>query len=165
MAVEERVRTVVEPLLASFDVELVDVELSGSGGARILRLAVDREDGIGLDDIAEVSRAVSPALDEADLVPGRYTLEVSSPGVERALRTPAHFRRVLGETVSVKTYEPVHEARKHKGTLLTVDDEGITVDVDGDERHLRFDQVSKARTVFEWGAAPKPGTGKRARAR
>lgn len=157
MDVQERVRAVVEPLLAPTGVELFDVEVLGSGRSRVLRLYVDRDGGVDLDAIAEVSQAVSPAIDAADLISGPYTLEVSSPGVERALRLPSHFRRAMGETLNVKTHEEVGGARRHRGSLRDVTDDGITLDIDGTERHLRFDQVASARTVFEWGPAPKPG--------
>lgn len=159
MDVQEKVRATVEPVLAPLDVELVDVELVGSGAARVLRLAVDRDGGVDLDLIAELSGLASRALDADDPIPGRYTLEVSSPGVERTLRSPVHFRRVLGETVSVKTHDEVDGARRHQGVMTDVDDEGITLEVDGAPRRLGFDQVAQARTVFEWGPAPKPGKG------
>lgn len=160
MDVQERVRAAVEPLLTPIGVELFDVEVVGSGRARVLRLSVDRDGGVDLDVIAEVAQRVSPALDAADPIEGSYTLEVSSPGVERPLRTPAHFRRVVGEKVSVKTHEPVDGDRRHQGVLVGVEEDGITLEVGGDRRHLRYEQVAGARTVFEWGPAPKPG-GKR----
>src|SRR5437588_11345070 len=99
VSVTERVHALVEPLLAAHDVEVVDVEHLGA----TLRVTVDRPGGIDLDAISEATHVVSAALDRHDPVPGRYTLEVSSPGVERTLRTPDHFQRFVGTTVNVKT--------------------------------------------------------------
>ena len=98
-SVVERVREIVAPLLAARGLFVDDVEHKGSA----LRITVDREGGVDLDAIAEATRVVSRALDEDDPVPGSYTLEVSSPGLERPLRTPAHFARAVGTAVKVKT--------------------------------------------------------------
>ncbi|HVM40185.1 MAG TPA: ribosome maturation factor RimP [Acidimicrobiia bacterium] len=155
--VQERVRTLVEPVLSPLAIDLVDVELVGSGKGRTLRLSIDRDGGIDLEVITEATRAVSPVLDAEDPIPGSYTLEVSSPGVERPLRTAADYRRVEGDTVSVKTRSEVQGGRRHKGTLVAVDDDGVVVEVDGQPRRLAFDDITQARTVFEWGPAPKPG--------
>ena len=157
MDVQERVRAIIEPLLDPLGVEVFDVEVVGSGRARVLRLAIDRDGGVDLDLIAEASRIVSRALDADDPFEGAYTLEVSSPGVERPLRRPQHFRRVVGEAVAVKTHEEIDGERRHEGVLRSVDDDGITLEIDGAPRRLAFDAIAKARTVFEWGPAPKPG--------
>ena len=154
MSIIERVREIVEPLLARQSLTVYDVELSGSQ----LRITVDapRQDGDGgvdLEAIARATRLISVALDEHDPIPSKYTLEVSSPGLERPLRTPAHFAGAVGLTVSVKTTARVDGERRLKGTLIAADDDGITVD----DRTLRYDDIEKARTVFEWGPAPKPG--------
>jgi ribosome maturation factor RimP len=158
VSVTERVRAIIEPLLSERDLELFDVEQSGS----VLRITVDRPGGVGLDTLGETTRSISRALDEHDPMPGRYTLEVSSPGVERPLRTPTHFTRAVGEKVAVRTHPGV-EPRRITGVLLTSDDGGVTVQADdGSEVRLGYADIERARTVFEWGApAPKPGkTGK-----
>lgn len=162
MDVQERVRAVIEPLLAPRGIEVVDVQVVGSGRSRVLRLSVDRDGGVDLATITEASELVSPALDADDPVAGPYTLEVSSPGVERPLHTPAHFRRVVGEKVTAKTHEEIGGERRHEGTLVEVGDDGIVLDVDGERRPLRFDQIARARTVFEWGPAPRPGKSQQA---
>ncbi|MEY2450553.1 MAG: ribosome maturation factor RimP [Acidimicrobiaceae bacterium] len=149
MNIVERVREVVEPLLARQSLTLYDVEQSGSS----LRITVDAPGGVDLEAIAHATRLISVALDEHDPFPSKYTLEVSSPGLERPLRTPAHFAGAVGTTVSVKTNARVEGERRLKGTLIAADDEGITI---GDHT-LRYDEIEKARTVFEWGPAPKPG--------
>jgi ribosome maturation factor RimP len=155
MSVTERVRAVVEPLLSERDLELYDIEQSGS----VLRITADRPGGVSLDTLGEVSKVISRALDEADPLPGRYTLEVSSPGIERRLRIPAHFRRAVGETVAIRTHPGV-EPRRVGGELLAADDDGLTIrrSDDGTELHLGYDDIERARTVFDWGGpAPRPG--------
>lgn len=163
MEVQTKVRAAVEPLLTAEGIELFDVEMLGAGGARVLRLTVDRDGGVDLETIAAVSHIVSPAIDELlegdPTLDGRYTLEVSSPGLERPLRTPAHFRRVIGETVSAKTHHEIDGERRHQGVLRSVDDDGFVIDSAGAERRFEFSQVDTARTIFEWGPTPKPGGG------
>jgi ribosome maturation factor RimP len=141
----ERVRDVVEPILAARSLELYDIELVGDA----VRVVVETSD---LEVIAQLTRAISRALDEADPIPDRYTLEVSSPGLERTLRTPAHFRGAIGSTVSIKTLSRVEGDRRTKGVLSGADDDGVTVG----ERTLRYDEIERARTVFEWGPTIKP---------
>jgi ribosome maturation factor RimP len=145
----DRVRELVEPSLAGHDLEVVDVEHR----AGVLRLTVDRPGGVDLDTISTVSRLVSDALDRTDVVPGRYVLEVSSPGIERPLRTPEHFRRFVGTTVAVRTRPGTEGDRRVEGTLEAADATGIVVA----GRRLSYDDVERARTVFVWGPAPKPG--------
>jgi ribosome maturation factor RimP len=162
----EAVRGAAEPVLARLGLELVDVEMVGSGRARTLRLAVDRPDGVDLDALAQASTPVSVALDEAAALAGPYTLEVSSPGLERPLRRPADFSRFVGTTITLKSHEPVSGARRHRGRLLEADEHGVALDVDGERRCFPYEGIASARTVFEWGPAekPKPGTKGRAAA-
>jgi len=152
VSIVERVREVVDPLLESQSLTLYDLEVSGSQ----VRITVDAPGGVDLEAIARATRAISAALDEHDPIPSKYTLEVSSPGLERALRTPAHFVAAVGTLVSVKTNARVDGERRIKGTLMAADDDGITVD----DRTLQYSEIEKARTVFEWGPTPNPGTTK-----
>ena len=150
MSVAERVRNIVEPLLAEEGLECFDVEFAGG---RLVVLA-DRAGGIDLDALTRVTHVISAALDREDPIPGgRYLLEVSSPGLERRLRTPAHFRRFVGSVVSVKTMPTADGDRRVKGTLVGADDDGITVDA----RRIAYGDIERAQTVFEWGPPPKPG--------
>jgi ribosome maturation factor RimP len=143
---------VIRSVVEDDGLELVDAEFVREGGRRILRVTVDREGGVDLDAIAAVSERLSRRLDATDAVPGpRYSLEVSSPGVERPLREPAHFARHVGAKVKAKTAGPVDGARSHLGTLAAADDEGFTLVTDEGERRLKYADVTSARTVFEWG--------------
>lgn len=165
MAVTDRVRELVLPLLADRQLDLYDVELAGS----LLKVVVDRPEGLDLDLLSDATRAVSRALDEADPIPGRYTLEVTSPGLERTLRTPQHFARAVGERVKVKLYAGADAAaageRRLAGELVGADDGGITVRTGDDgapvEHRLAYDDIDRARTVFEWGPIAKPGAARR----
>jgi len=161
--------TVIEPVLGTLGLDLYDAELTGAAGrARTLRVLVERAGGgpIDLDAITAATESISPALDadpDADrILRGAYTLEVSSPGLERPLRRLQHWRGVVGQLVSVKARvgETVERLR---GTVTAVDDSGADLDIDGTPRRVEFADVTQARTVFEWGAAPKPGRSRRAR--
>jgi len=149
MGPAEAVRALVEPVLAPDGIEVVDVEY---GGGR-LAVTVDREGGIDLDVLTTATRAVSRLLDEHDPIPGgRYLLEVSSPGLERVLRKPDHFARVVGQKVKIKTHAHVEGDRRLEGVLDDTDDDGVTIA----GRRLAYDDIERANTVFEWGPAPKP---------
>ncbi len=146
------------PVVADAGLELVDIEVIGSGRAQTLRVTVDREGGVDLEAIAETTRALNPVLDATDAVPVSYTLEVSSPGLERPLRRPEHYTRALGQLVSVKFRDADGVARRSRGTLTAADDKRLALDVDGDVQSIAYADVVSARTVFEWGGAPKGGT-------
>lgn len=137
--------------------ELDDLEIAGSGPGRVVRIVIDADAGVDVDRLAETSRALSRLFDAEDVFDGAYTLEVTSPGLERKLRRPRHWEKSVGRTVTVKTTEEVGGTRRHDGQLASVDERGVVLDVDGTERRLDFEQVASARTVFEWERKPKPG--------
>ena len=155
-----RVRQLVAPIAADLGLDVYDVERRGG----TLRVTLDSKPGsatgITLDELALASRLVSRELDHADPVPGRYTLEVTSPGVERALRTPAHFQREIGKEIAVRLADVGHDERRVRGTLVAADDATATLCVEGPdgpvERTIRLDQVDRAKTVFDWPAAGPP---------
>ena len=153
MSTVDTVRDAVAPLLDERGVDLYDVELTG-GTVRVL---VDREGGIDLDALGELTTSISGVLDLTDPLPGRYTLEVSSPGLERPLRTPDHFRAAVGRKVAVKTRPGTEGDRRVEGDLVDAGEDACTVAVDGGERRIAYVDVERARTVFEWGPPPKPG--------
>jgi ribosome maturation factor RimP len=161
MSVADRVRDVVLPLLSARDLDLYDLELSGP----VLKVVIDGPEGLDLDVLADATRAVSRALDEADPIPGTYTLEVSSPGLERRLRTPRHFARAVGESVKVKLTAAGGATRdglrRLEGEVTAADDESVTVRTDTGDERVAYDDIERARTVFEWGPTEKPGKGRR----
>lgn len=144
----------LSPVVEARGLELIDVEVHGSQ----LSVFVDRQGGVGLDELGEATKDVSAALDRIDPIPGRYTLTVSSPGLERRLRTPAHFARAVGETVTVRVDAGTADVRRLTGTLESADESGCTLagpEVPGGEVRISYDQIERARTVFEWGPAPR----------
>jgi ribosome maturation factor RimP len=163
VSVADRVRDLVLPLLADRHLDLYDVEMQGP----VLRVVVDSPPDsrtLDLDVLADTTRAVSRVLDEVDPIAGRYTLEVTSPGLERTLRRPEHFQRAVGEAVKVRTVSGLADERRITGQLAAADATGITVRTGLDdegapvERHLAYEQIERARTVFEWRpGASRPG--------
>ena len=153
MPERETIVAAVEPVLTPLGLELFDVQLAGSGRARTVRVVVDRDGGVDLDAITAASERIQPVLDDLDAL-GPYALEVSSPGLERLLSRPEHFRRAVGETVSVKVRGADGDARRVRGELVAADDRGITVEAEHGAEHVDYEHVVQARTVFEWGATP-----------
>jgi ribosome maturation factor RimP len=146
--VEELVRPVVE----ASGLELWEVSFGKERGRMVLRVTVDRDGGVDLDTISATSERLSRRLDLEGFSDDRpYALEVSSPGLERALREPRHFRRSVGQRVRVKTAGPVDGRRVHEGALVSADAEAIVVASDGGELRVPYADVASARTVFEWG--------------
>ncbi len=153
MAIIDRVRELVGSVVTDSGAEIYDIEFNGG----LLRILIDVEGGVDITTIRTISRAAGRILDEADPIPGRYTLEVSSPGLERPLRTVDHYQRADGELVKLKTLEEVDGNRRFRGTVGSVDSDGFELTTDGSTRRFSYDQISKATTVFEWGPTPKPG--------
>lgn len=124
----DTVTNLVEPVAIERGLELVDVEFQPGGRRSVLRLYVDRQGGISLDDLAQLSREVSDVLDAHDVVPGQYTLECSSPGVNRRLRKPEEFARFCGKSVRVRTSTPIAGSRNFAGPLVSASEDAIEID-------------------------------------
>jgi ribosome maturation factor RimP len=157
MAIEDHARALIEPWLAAERLELDDLELKGSGAGRTLRVVVDADEPVDLDRIAEVSTGIGRLLDSDLEFDGPYQLEVTSPGLERALKTPRHFQKAVGREVNMKI-------RRHGETIVARgllshagDEDGSVTADDGTVIDFSYDEIAKARTVFRWQAAPKPG--------
>jgi ribosome maturation factor RimP len=145
------VEGVVRPVVEAAGLDLWEVSFGKEDGRMVLRVTIDREGGVDLDTISETSQRISRRLDLEGFSEGRaYALEVSSPGLERALRVPRHFERSVGEVVRVKTAGPVGGRRVHEGALVSADAEAITVASDGGELRVPYEDIVSARTVFEW---------------
>ena len=154
---ERDVETMVRPVVEAAGLELVEVAFRREQGRKVLRVTIDREGGLDLDRISEVSERISRRLDLQGFEPGRYVLEVSSPGVERPLRTPEDFSRRLGQRVKVRTAHPVEGARNHVGVILAAGPDRIRIATDVGERELSWHDITSARTVFEWGPGATGG--------
>jgi ribosome maturation factor RimP len=154
----DRVHALVDPIASDLDLDVYDIERRGATIRVTLDTKPGSDGGITLDVLSLATRLISRELDHDDPIAGHYTLEVTSPGLERHLRTPAHFQREIGKTITVRLSDPQADPRRLEGQLVAADDQSATVLLhDGEERSIRITDIDKARTVFEWGPAPKPG--------
>lgn len=155
MATVTDIWSLVEPYLATEHLELDDLELSGTGKGRLLRVVVDGED-TNVDRLADVSRGISRLLDNESDLDGSYQLEVTSPGLERKLRRPSHFIKSVGREAKLKVHQGEGN-RTLRGVITDANDETFTVDVEDESLVVSYQDVLTARTVFRWEKAPKPG--------
>lgn len=135
----------LEPTIERLGYELSDLDARFGGQNGLIRIYIDKAEGIGLDDCEKVSHAVSALLDVEDPVPGQYNLEVSSPGSDRTLTKPDHFERFTGEMVNVQMRFPIDGRRRFRGKLLSADEEHIVVEVDGEPHTLTMATIDTAR--------------------
>jgi ribosome maturation factor RimP len=143
----QRVREVVEPAISGAGYDLEDVMVTAAGRRSLVRVIVDRDGGVDLDAVADVARMVSDALDADDPTgDAPYTLEVSSPGVDRALTEPRHWRRATGRLVRAS----VRDAADVTGRVTRADDAGVTFDVDGSDRTIRYDVLGPGKVQVEF---------------
>jgi ribosome maturation factor RimP len=158
-AANDTVSRAIESVVVTAGLSVYDIELSGSGRARVLRVTVTDDEGRGpdIDRLAALTRDLDSVVDEQ--VSGSFSLEVSSPGLERSLRTPQHYATARNERVSIK-HRRDGVATRTIGSLVAVDEEGIEVlDDAGEHVAIDFDDITAARTVFDWGPSPRPGKG------
>jgi len=148
--IAQQVAALATPIATRMDLEVVDVELLGEGRHQVLRVLVDRDGGVGIEDCARLSEALSRELDLYDLPIGAYTLEVASPGLDRALRKPAEFVRFSGRAVAVTTYAPVDGQRRFRGRLLGLIDGRVALRLDdGREVRLGQEEIAQAKLIVE----------------
>ncbi len=142
---EKSLLEAMEPRAASEGVEIVTVEIAGAKRAPTIRVFIDAEGGVSFDELARTQAWVGELMDEIDPFPGAYMLEVSSPGIDRPLRTPEHFQRFVGETASVKTRGPVDGRSSFTGELLGFADGAVQLKVDGEVVAIPYDTIKRAR--------------------
>lgn len=163
--VADAIAALVGPIVRDLELEIYDLEFSGG----VVRVEVDtptgQESGVSLDKIALITRLLGRELDHNDPVPGRYTLEVSSPGLERNLRRAEHYQREVGKTVSLRLHTAIDGARRFQGILAAATPQEITLHIlpegkRAEARSITIDiaNIDRAKTVFVWAAAPKPGS-------
>jgi ribosome maturation factor RimP len=141
---------ILEPPIEALNFELVDIEFAREGRGGVLRIFIDAKakdsgDGITVEDCANVSHAVSQVLESQDPIKGHYTLEVSSPGFDRILRTRAHFERFVGERIFAELKLPIDGRRRYAGVLMSIAGDTIVVEVDGNAHSLPLERIQKAR--------------------
>jgi len=153
MALVHELIAELEPLAIQNGLELVTVEVTGGQRHRVVRVFLDREGGIDIEGVAGANSWVSDALDEFRRLSGPYTLEVSSPGIERALRTREHFERAAGSDAVVHTAKPIDGRARFTGRLLGLRDDDVVLVIDGQEIHVPFDAIDRARLKADFGTA------------
>ncbi|ASB89575.1 ribosome maturation factor RimP [Bacillus sonorensis] len=150
----DTVSEMVQPILDNLQLELVDIEFVKEGQNWFLRVFIDSDDGVDIEECAKVSEALSEKLDEADPIKQNYFLEVSSPGAERPLKKEADFRKALGKNVYIKTYEPIEDNKEFEGTLSAFDGETVEVTVTIKTRQKRinipYEKIAKARLAVSF---------------
>ena len=144
-ALRDRLITLIEPLLVQLGYELVELEYAPARSHGSLRIFIDRPEGIGISDCERVSREVSALLDVEDPIPTAYSLEVSSPGDDRVLRTHAHFERFKGSRVLIELVAPRDGRRRYTGMLQEVSATGVALEVDRQRVDVPFGEIAKAR--------------------
>jgi len=144
---QEILHNMIEPIVVSLGCELWGLEYLTQGRYTTLRLFIDGPTGVSLEDCEKVSRQVSSVLDVEDPIDGEYTLEVSSPGMDRPLYTPAHYARYVGETVNVRLRMARDGRRRFKGEIVKVDGNDVVITVEGKELLLPVDAIDKANIV------------------
>jgi ribosome maturation factor RimP len=147
---EQKLTDMLRPAVEEVGKELLGCEFISAGNHSVLRLFIDHENGIEVDDCAEVSRQVGAILDVEDPISSEYNLEVSSPGLDRPLFEMSQFQAVIGETINVKLSIPLNGRRKFKGKLQTIENDTLVVLLDGEEYELIFSNVDKANLVYNF---------------
>jgi len=145
---EHKLTEMLRPAVEEVGKELLGIEYISAGNNSVLRLFIDHENGIDVDDCAEVSRQVGAILDVEDPISSEFNLEVSSPGLDRPLFDKAHYEAVIGETIEVKLSIPFNGRRKFKGNLVAIENDTLIVTVDGEDYELVLGNIVKAHLVY-----------------
>ena len=148
--IAETVRELIAPVAEELSLLLWDVEFVKEGARRVLRVTIDSDEGITIDDCERMHRAIDPLLDEADPIDTAYDLEVSSPGIERELRTDMHVDLSIGEVVEMRFFTPVDGQKSKQGVLTGREGDAILVEIDGEVRAFPRNAVAKLSTVYEF---------------
>ena len=149
--ITDRVRAIVDPLLFDEGMELVDIEYRRESGGWVLRLYLDKEGGVTLDDCSRVSQEVGRVLDVEDFIQTPYTLEVSSPGLSRRLKTEKDFMKYRGHLIKVKTFDSVENRRRFKGRLLGISENKLEIESDGGVFQIPLSNVARANLEIDQG--------------
>ena len=148
---EQKAEALAEPIVSSFGFELVDVEYVKEAGTWYLRLYIDKEGGITIDDCETVSRLFSDKLDEEDFIDDAYIMEVSSPGLGRPLKKEKDFKRSIGKKVEIRTYRPINKQKEFFGVLTAYDESHVTITLDDQEtRVFEKAEIALIRLAFDF---------------
>ncbi len=158
MASAKKLESLIAPVVESFGCELWGIDFTPLKSSALLRVFIDKESGVTLDDCSDISYQLSGVLDVEDPIQVPYRLEVSSPGVERPLLRMAHYRRYLGEEVKIRLKWPIDGQRNFTGRIVSADDDMVVLNVDGDKVELPFEAIGRGRLVIDYtveGGSPK----------
>lgn len=148
--IEDMLEKLAAPVCEQNGVYIYDTEYKKEGSTYFLRLYIDKDGGVTIDDCENVSRGINPLLDEHDFVKEAYTFEVSSPGLDRALKKPWHYEKVLGREIDVRLFAPTDLGKELSGVLKAYDNDSITLEIDGKEIILDKKKVSSARLAVKF---------------
>lgn len=150
MRIEDQVQELLEPIIVGLGYELYDVIYAKEGKEYYLRIFIDKEEGIGIEDCEKVNEAINDILDEKDIIPESYFLEVSSPGLERHLRKEKHFQKYIGKEIAIKLYRPVNKKREFTGILKSFENDKITLEVEKEILEFELKDTVSVNAVFNF---------------
>ena len=145
---ESKTETLLIPIVERFGVEIYDIEYVKEGSDWYLRAYIDKPDGVNINDCENVSRALSDELDKEDFIQDAYILEVSSPGLGRALKKDKHLQKSLGEEVEIKTYKPIDKQKEFHGILKSFDTDSITISMENEEKNFLRTEIARIRLAL-----------------
>lgn len=148
--VEESVWSYIQPKVEELGLRIYDVEYVKEGMNWYLRVFIDKDDGVSIEDCENVSRAIDPLLDELNPIKTAYSLEVSSPGIERVLRRDEHFKKYIGSKVEVSLFKPINNVKKIECVLKDISDDGITVNYEDNDIKIDRKNISLVKTIYEF---------------
>jgi ribosome maturation factor RimP len=148
--IETKVEALIENIIENLGYELYDVQYVKEGKEFYLRIVIDKEKGIDLNDCEKVNDAINDILDEADYIKDQYFLEVSSPGLERILRKDKHFQNQIGNKILVKLFKPIDKKKEFEGILKSYSEDELVLEQEENEIKIEVKNIALARTVFDW---------------
>ena len=144
------IKELLEPILIQNDIELFDIEVKGLGGRGVLRVFIDKKEGVTIDDCTKISRELGTLLDVHDVIPGSYNLEVSSPGLTRPLKKPGDYLRFKGKTVKIKTIDDIEKRRVFIGKIIDFIDETVSIETEGTRYLIPYNNIEKANLEIDF---------------
>lgn len=148
--IEEKIEALVEPIILKLEYDLYDVEYIKEGKDYFLRIYIDSDSGISLEDCEKVSNAINDVLDSANLIEEQYFLEISSPGIERTIRKDKQLAQNIGKELSIKFFKPYNGKKQMQGTLEKFDEENIYINLENKILDIPKKDIAQIRTVYEW---------------
>lgn len=149
-SIEKKVKEIIEPIITDLNYTIYDIIYEKEGKENYLRIFIDNKNGISLNDCETVNNAITDILDEKDIIKSAYMLEVSSPGIERRIRTEEHLKDNLNKKVQVNTFKAIEKQKSLEGLLKKFDDKKITLEIDNKEIEIEKNNIIIIKTVYDW---------------